>query len=261
VIAGRTSAPQLSLTAGVRELAAGPIARSRLDADVRWEDGRATGRLTIAGLGGSVVVVGNAPAPLPGLPAGGEALDLTITARDLAITRMAQWAPQIVRAASGTVRGDLHLGGTWTAPRPEGTLALRASVLQLVASGARWEDVTAELRADGARGLVIERFTATGGQGTVAGTGRFDFDGGLVPTAEVRLEFDHFLAVDRPVLEAAVNGRLRVVGSLTAPTVRGRLYVPEGAVRPGRASRRPCPCRRERPARRGGRTRRRRRLR
>src|SRR6185436_13391356 len=162
-IAGRTAAPRLSLDAVVRELAAGPIARSQLDANVRWESGRAAGRVTIAGLGGSVVIAGNAPAPLPGLPAGGDALDLTITARDLAITRMAQWAPQIVRSASGTVGADLHLGGTWSAPRPEGTLALRAPVLQLVASGARWEDVTAELRADGARGLVIDRLTATGG--------------------------------------------------------------------------------------------------
>jgi hypothetical protein len=231
-IAGRLAAPQLSLTASARELAAGPIARSTLDASLRWETGRASGKVTIASLGGSVVIAGSAPVPLPGLPAGSDALDLTVTARDLAVTRVAQWAPRVVRSATGTVRADLRLGGTWNAPRPQGVLELRAPVLELVASGARWEDVVVDLRADGERGLAIERLVAAGGRGGVTGTGRFEFDDGIVPSADVRLAFDHFLAVDRPVLEAAINGHMRVAGRLTAPTVRGRLYVAEGAVRP-----------------------------
>ncbi|HWP65814.1 MAG TPA: translocation/assembly module TamB domain-containing protein, partial [Candidatus Limnocylindria bacterium] len=230
--AGSTTAPRLSLGASAHDVAVGPLARSSIDAAIHWEAGRAAGRVTVAGLGGSVVVSGSVPAPIGRPPVARDALDLRITARDLAITRLAAWRPQIVRAATGTIRGDLHLGGTWDAPRPDGTLRLRAAALELVASGARWEDVVVALRADGARGLVIERLTAAGGSGTLQGSGRFDFVRGAVPTVDVRLELERFLAVDRPVLEASVDGRLRVTGPLTGPTVRGRLYVPDGTVRP-----------------------------
>jgi translocation and assembly module TamB len=88
------------------------------------------------------------------------------------------------------------------------------------------------LRADGGSTLAIERLTVAGGKGTLTGSGALEFRDGLVPTADVRLDFDRFLAVDRPVVEASCTGTLRVRDRLTAPTVRGKLYVPEGAVRP-----------------------------
>jgi hypothetical protein len=231
VVVGTVAAPRLALTASARDLTAGPLKRMTVEADLRHERGRVEGTLTVHGLGGTVVATGSAPALLPGLPAGSDVLDVAITARELALTRLAAWAPSVVRQADGRVRADLHLGGTWAAPRPEGTLTLAAPVLVLAPSGARWEDVQAALRADG-RALVLERFTAAGGKGTLTGSGRFEFDAGIIPTADVRLEFDRFRTVDRSILEAACTGTLRVEGPLDAPTIRGRLHVPEGALRP-----------------------------
>jgi translocation and assembly module TamB len=231
-LGGTTMTPRLALGATAREVSAGPIAGTIIEADLRHERGRATGTITAAGLGGTVVVAGAVPAALPGLPSAPNQLDLTITARKLALARLPALAPRLVRTAEGRLRADLHVGGTWAAPRPAGTLTLRAPVFELVSSDARWEDVHIALRADGGSTLTIERLTAAAGKGTLTGSGHLDFGDGPVPTADVRLVFDRFLAVDRPILEASATGTLRVRGSLAAPIVRGRLYVSEGTVRP-----------------------------
>lgn len=229
---GTMAAPRFTLAANAREVATGPLARTTVDAALVHERGRARGTVTIGTLGGSVVLAGGVPAPLPGLASGGDALDVTVTARRLALARLPRMAPGLVRTADGRARADLHIGGTWQAPRPDGTVTLRAAVLELAPSGAPWEDVHVVLHADGARSLLVERCTATGGRGTLGCSGQLDFTGGIVPVADLRFALDRFLAVDRPILEAQVNGTLRVRGPLDAPTVRGRLYVPEGTVRP-----------------------------
>jgi translocation and assembly module TamB len=196
--------------------------------------GRATGTLEWRGLGGTVTLAGAAPMPLPGLgaPPGSTAIDLQVTARNLNVGRFAVLAPTIVRSAVGRARVDLHLGGSWSSPRPEGTITVGAPQLELTASGARWTDVHLVLRADGGSSLAIERLTARSGKGSLTGAGTFDFGAGIVPTTNLRFVFDRFLAVDRPMLEASLNGTMRVEGPLLAPTVRGRLYVPEGTLKP-----------------------------
>lgn len=230
---GTTRAPVFVLDATARDVAVGPLQRGALAARIRHENGRAAGEVRFEGAGGYLTVAGSTPAALPGFPAPRRTdLDLQVSARRLNLMRFARWWPRMVRTADGRMRADLHVGGTWAAPRPEGTVTLRAANLELAPSGARWTDVHVVLRASGGRQVMVERLTARGGDGTLTGTGNLDFSDGLVPAAGIRLTLDRFLTVDRPILEATTTGTLRIEGPVTGPTVRGHLHVPEGTIRP-----------------------------
>jgi len=233
VATGTTRAPALRLDADADEVNIGPFRRASLSVRLRHEQGRASGELRFGGAGGEATVTGGAPLALPGFPTPrSQALDLAVTARRLQLARLSVWWPRLVSAADGRMRADLRIDGTWARPEPSGTVTLRAADLVLAPSGAPWSDVVIVLRAESAGRLRIEQLTATGGDGTLTGTGTIDFGEGWVPEAQVQLVLDRFLTVDRPVVEAATTGTLRIEGRLTGPDVRGQLVVPEATIRP-----------------------------
>jgi len=73
---------------------------------------------------------------------------------------------------------------------------------------------------------------ARGGDGALDGSGRIALLSGGQTSVDLTLHLKEFLAVKRPVLETAVSGDVRLLGSLLAPEVSGQLDVERALVRP-----------------------------
>jgi len=167
----------------------------------------------------------------PGQDVSNEPVDLRLRAEQLDLSVVRVLAPGQVRDSTGRVNIDLAVAGRRSAPQVSGRLALDDGRLTLVATGVTYEELRVQGNATGATLDVVD-LHARGGDGALDGSGRIALLSGGQTSVDLTLHLKEFLAVKRPVLETAVSGDVRLLGSLLAPEVSGQLDVERALVRP-----------------------------
>jgi translocation and assembly module TamB len=129
---------------------------------------------------------------------------------------------------SGPVRIVARATGTLADPRITGTVASDDLVVESALTGTRVTDVTARGRFAGSR-LELVRFAgATGGGGTVSGSGTVDLGGMSAtrgPQLDLRAAVKDARLLDANGLEATITGPLRIVSSGLGGTIAGRVSI------------------------------------
>jgi translocation and assembly module TamB len=127
---------------------------------------------------------------------------------------------------SGPVRIVARATGTLAAPRIAGTVASDDLVVESALTGTRVTDVSARGRFVGSR-LELVRFSgATGGGGTVSGSGTVDLGGMSAtrgPQLDLRAAVRNARLLDANGLEATITGPLRIVSNGLGGTIAGRV--------------------------------------
>ncbi len=158
-------------------------------------------------------------------------LDLTLSASQLDLTLLATLAPETLRRSSGRASVSVRITGPRRGPRADGTIAIDAERIELVAAGVPYEHVRVRLEARGTS-LHVAELSAVSGDGTLTGEGDIALAAAGTTAVALRLRLEDFFAVRRQALEAAVSGELEMGGALGAPDIRGRIQVVRAIVRP-----------------------------
>jgi len=147
------------------------------------------------------------------------ALDGTIRARGLPAATILRM-PGVLDNVTGTLDGDITLGGTLEAPRATGTI-------RLVDGGARVSEMGVDLTAEGEFGLTgdgnvaVDLTAGSSGRARVRGVvGLQDLTN---PAFDLDIVADTFLALNRRDVAARVSGEARLGGDWLQPVVSGRL--------------------------------------
>jgi autotransporter translocation and assembly factor TamB len=158
-------------------------------------------------------------------------LELTLRGERVGLRLLRALAPETVRQASGPIEVDLRVTGSRAAPRVEGQVALDRGRLELAGVGVVWEDVRA--RAAIAAGEIrLDGLHARAGEGTLEGEGVVGVARGGSAPLGLAVRLHEFPAVNREAYEAALDGTVRIGGSLDAPEITGRLDVVHAIIRP-----------------------------
>jgi len=235
-LAGTGSAPRANAQITVTDLNVEGIPYGTLALDATAADGRAT---VHGGLrhptAGELRADGTVPASLAWAdprPARRDApVDVRLHADALDASALRVLAPDAVRRIGGRLAIDARVHGPWSALGVDGTAALSAGRLELVATGVPYEDVRVRLRAAGRTVDVIE-LHARAGTGSADGQGRVLLPGSTPSVLDVRVALREFLAVRAPEYEGDVSGTLLVRGGLFVPEVVGDLDVVRALLRP-----------------------------
>jgi translocation and assembly module TamB len=206
-----------------------------LDCSTRYADRRARLHATLRHPGaGEVAVDGTVPVDLAWSGAradvSGEPLDLRLSASRLDVAFLPTVIPGTLRQAGGSLSADVRLSGPRRALRADGDIAFDGR-LELTAAGTPYDEVRLRAAAQG-QALEVTELRMRSGDGTLEGGGRIALGAGGQAEVGVRVRLEQFLAVRRPVVEAAVSGDLAVQGSLAALAIEGDLEVDRALVRP-----------------------------
>lgn len=187
-------------------------------------------------------VIGRAQARLAPLPAGGTLGDRLSGAPLFAQVRYAGPADTLWRLTgiqqfdlSGPVAIAADIGGRLLDPRIRGSLRSTDARLESATSGTVLTNVAASGRFDGSR-LVIERMTATAGQGGgVTGTGSFDFGRPRGVGMDLTVNAQSAVLLNRDDIGATVTGPLRIRSDGYGGTISGEVALDRSRYRLGRA--------------------------
>ena len=159
------------------------------------------------------------------------ALDVQVQAPMVNLDMLGPLSPAVQQSA-GLLTLDLHVTGTLQQPQVQGELLLRDGVLQLVATGERYQDIQVRLIFAGDR-VTIERLAAGVAQWTLQVTGWFEHDHLALRQIDLALSARNFTAMHTSAVVAAVSADITVRGTLQEVTVAGSVTVPSGAPAPG----------------------------
>ncbi|TMA35936.1 MAG: translocation/assembly module TamB [Deltaproteobacteria bacterium] len=235
-VAGTAEAPRLSATLRSDALSVRDVELGMLTLDTRYGEQQAT----VHGFlrhpqAGELRVDGTAPIDLawggPRRDTSEEPLTIRVWADRLDLGVARALAPTQVREVGGRLAVDVRVTGSRNAPRAEGNATLSDGRLVLVATGAAYEDIRAELAAGG-DAVRLTALHARGGDGALDGTGRVRLARGEPAGLDLRFELHDFFAVRRPEVEATLSGAVRVGGTIAAPDVEGDLQVEQAVARP-----------------------------
>ncbi|MEX1183820.1 MAG: translocation/assembly module TamB domain-containing protein [Gemmatimonadota bacterium] len=160
---------------------------------------------------------------LDGLPLSG-----SVTADHFALAPLAAMVPR-VREVTGVVNANVTLGGTADAPEVAGTLALVGGSVTVPELNQRYTEITGGVDFDG-QSLVITDLRARSDGWAVVG-GQIVLERLDEPRLDLTVTLDRFrpIGVDDQD-DAAVSGRLALVGGLDAIQLSGGLLVEDGYV-------------------------------
>ncbi|MDT8440339.1 MAG: translocation/assembly module TamB domain-containing protein [Desulfuromonadales bacterium] len=145
--------------------------------------------------------------------------------------------PNLVQETGGALRIAAEVGGTWQAPVPSGSIALREGHAYLPIAGISLEGVqlTAQLEPDRID-LVDLQVTSDGGR--LAGAGSIRLRGWRPDSFQLQLDGENFALVHLPELQLRVSPALRLSGTPQRARLTGEIRIPSLLVR-GRAVRNP----------------------
>ena len=139
------------------------------------------------------------------------------------------WLNAFVPALSemrGAARADFVLGGTLSAPVPEGALRVEGLALTVPDTGVAYHGGEIELRVDPA-----QRFDLSGSlSGLESGVLRIDGSGALVDpdgwSVDIEVSGEDFPVMRMPDMTVDISPAIAVTADARAATVRGRILVP-----------------------------------
>jgi translocation and assembly module TamB len=156
------------------------------------------------------------------------ALDVQVQAPMVDLDLLGSLVPAVQQSA-GRLTLDLHVTGTLQQPRLRGELLLRDGVLQLAATGERYQDMQVHLTFAGDR-VTIERLQIASRSGPLQVTGWFEHTNLALRQVDLALSARNFTAMHTPAIQAEVSADITARGTLQAVTVTGSVTVPQARV-------------------------------
>jgi translocation and assembly module TamB len=152
-------------------------------------------------------------------------MDITVSADSLdAAVALAYFAT--LQDVTGTVSGDVRIGGTPVEPAPSGVVTLEDAAWTIEALGVRHAGVSGSLDWGADQTVIAELVTS--GSGTSRVTGSVTLQPFSNPTLDLSVEFDRFLAMQRRDMEGWISGAFALTGTYRRPLAEGTLSVDEG---------------------------------
>jgi translocation and assembly module TamB len=238
-VRGTKRRPDLFFTGRLAAANVGGFAIGDVDADGRYADRRLTTSLAMR-RGGTAALHADASLPLDLAfqPEGPRFLEDPLTARvrtDSATLGLLEAFLPSVRNASGGLRVDLDVSGTWKHPRATGSLAVSGGALALRPMGlARIEGLDADVAFLG-DSIAIRRLAAHSGADRAATA---SLNGGVSirdvddPVFGLRLDAQRFNVVNDPRLaDMDLTGSLALSGRRSAARLTGGFTVDRGEIR------------------------------
>ncbi len=203
-------------------------------------DGRGAVARTVVSSGGKVI--GRGQARIAPLAAGGD-LAARLTGAPLFAQVRYDGPADILWRLTGAESVDLSgpvaigadIGGTLAKPAIRGSLRTAAARLESTVTGTVLTGLAATGRFGGSR-LVIDRFSATAGGGTVAGRAAFDLAGAHGLAMDIALDATGAVLLDRDDIGATVTGPLTLRSDGRGGTIGGDVTLTRGRFRLGRAA-------------------------
>jgi translocation and assembly module TamB len=206
--------------AGISERA---IASANLDAHATLHgDGMAVNATLAAGSSANLTVTGEAPF------SSAKAMALHVAGTtDLAILNPVLNANG--RRVRGKLTADMHVAGTYAAPRITGDGNLADGELQDFAQGIHVKAIAAALQAQG-NVIRFTKLSATAGPGTIIGSGSIDLASAGMPV-DISLEAKNARPIVSDLLTTTLSGNLKLTGQLkNNMNLSGRVRVLEGEI-------------------------------
>ena len=135
-----------------------------------------------------------------------------------------------VQQSAGLLTLDLHVTGTLQQPHVRGELLLRDGVLQLAATGERYQDIQVHLIFAGDR-VTIEQLQMASRGGPLQVTGWFEHANLALRQVDIAVAARNFTAMHTSAVEAAVSADITARGTLQGITVTGSITVPQARLR------------------------------
>jgi autotransporter translocation and assembly factor TamB len=157
------------------------------------------------------------------------ALDAQVQVPMVNLDMLESLSPAVQRIA-GLLTLDLHVTGTPQQPHVRGELLLRDGVLQLAATGERYQDIQTHFIFAGDR-VTIERLQLVSRSGPLQVTGWFEHANLALREVDMAMSARNFTAMHTSSVEAAVSADLTARGTLQAVTVTGSVTVPRARLR------------------------------
>jgi translocation and assembly module TamB len=157
------------------------------------------------------------------------ALDVWAQASVVDLEMLGSLTPAVQQSA-GLLTFDLHVTGTLQQPQVRGELLLRDGVLQLAATGERYQDIQVRLIFAGDR-VSIEQLQLASRSGPLQVTGWFEHANLALRQIDLALSAQNFTAMHTSAVEAVVSANITARGTLQAVTVTGNVTVPRARLR------------------------------
>jgi translocation and assembly module TamB len=136
---------------------------------------------------------------------------------------------------SGPVAIGADLSGRLNDPRIRGAIRTRGAALESAVTGTALRGIDADGRFDGSR-LLIDRFQARDGrQGSVSGSGSFDFAAASGFAMDLKMEAANALLINRDDIAASVTGPITIRSNAAGGTIGGEVTVNSSRYQLGRA--------------------------
>jgi len=135
-----------------------------------------------------------------------------------------------VQQSAGLLTLDLHVTGTLQEPQVQGELLLQDGVLQLVATGERYQDIQVRLIFAGDR-VTIERLQLMSRSGPLQVTGWFEHANLALRQVDIAVSARNFTAMHTSAVEATLSADITARGTLQEVMVAGNVTVPQARLR------------------------------
>jgi len=135
-----------------------------------------------------------------------------------------------VQQSAGLLTLDLHVTGTLQEPQVQGELLLQDGVLQLVATGERYQDIQVRLIFAGDR-VTIERLQLGSRRGPLQVTGWFEHANLALRQVDIAVSARNFTAMHTSAVEATLSADITARGTLQEVMVAGNVTVPQARLR------------------------------
>jgi translocation and assembly module TamB len=156
------------------------------------------------------------------------ALDVQVKAPMVDLDLLGSLSPA-VRQSAGMLTLDLHVTGTLQQPQVRGELLLRDGVLQLAATGERYQDIQVHLLFAGDR-VTVEQLQLASRSGPLQVSGWFEHANLALRQVDMAVSARNFTAMHTPAAQAEVSADITARGTLQAVTVTGKVTVPRARV-------------------------------
>ena len=158
-------------------------------------------------------------------------MDLRARSAGLSLAFLNAFKPAAVQNIGGVIALDMALRGTWRAPEPSGTFALRDGAFEAKALGTKISAVAVEGSADAQR-INLTRLAARSGEGSLGGTGVISLRQFVPENVKLALKARRWPAINTQQYRAQINANINVAGPIDALRIAGDVQVDEGSIRP-----------------------------
>jgi autotransporter translocation and assembly factor TamB len=225
-LGGTREEPTLRGSGAVTGVVTADVRAPLIHAAFDYEDRRLRSRLTIWKTGDPILEVdvslpydlaltSRAERKLPG------ALSFSAVADSVDLLMLEALTPSL-RNTTGTLHANIQGGGTWAAPRLDGTMALRDGAMFIPGLNVRYGDIQGAARFSG-DSMIVDSLRLRSGPGTLRVSGNVEFPQLTAPALDLHLGADHFLAMNVPsYLTLQTTGDVTLSGPLWQPELRGR---------------------------------------